>query len=427
MVATGDGLADLPRLAVIADFGVERTTGGPLLLHRLFARYPADRLLVIHDPVQSGNDPARFLPDVTYKPYRFRIPRLIRNRFNPAWPILASEWMRGHAAGLLERLAEFEAEAVVTVPHWYLWFAAARAADRVGIPLHLIVHDDWPCYTTFRRPGWTWDAVRWGCRRVMAPVYRRAKSRLCVSPGMVERYRDWYGVEGTVLYPTRGEDSPPGRIRVRPHPEGPPVVAYCGNIHLGGTADLLRQMAELLAPMGGYLDLYGQTTAEGLAMHGLDRPNVRLRGFFSASELGEHVGNTAHLLFLPASFDARERTDIATLFPSKLADYTAIGLPILVWGPDYSSAVRWADEHSGATVRVADRDPAAVRSAVIRLAAEPEYAARIAGAGIAAGAACFDPEPARAALYDALREGSLVCRSRPCPSDRRQLDGRSDA
>lgn len=80
MVPTDDGLinggTDLPRLAVIVDFGVERTSGGSLLLHRLFTRYPSDRLLVIYDPGQVVEDPATFLPGVTYRPYPFRIPRL---------------------------------------------------------------------------------------------------------------------------------------------------------------------------------------------------------------------------------------------------------------------------------------------------------------------------------------------------------------
>jgi hypothetical protein len=171
---------------------------------------------------------------------------------------------------------------------------------------------------------------------------------------------------------------------------------------LGGTADLLRQMAALLARLGGYLDLYSQATGEVLTGHRLDLPNVRLRGFFSAAEAGERVGQTAHILFLPASFDPRERIDIATLFPSKLADYTAIGLPILVWGPSYSSAVRWAVDHPAATVCVTELNPKAVQSAVARLAADPEYASQIADAGMSAGAACFDPAPARAAVYNTL-------------------------
>ena len=104
MVPTDDGLTgggtDLPRLAVIVDFGVERTSGSSLLLHRLFTRYPSDRLLVIYDPGQVVEDPARFLPWVTYRPYPFRIPRLVRNRLNPAWPVPMSEWMRWHTARL---------------------------------------------------------------------------------------------------------------------------------------------------------------------------------------------------------------------------------------------------------------------------------------------------------------------------------------
>ena len=386
---------------------MERTSGGPLLLHRLFAHYPADRLLVIYDPGQVSGDPTTFLPGVTYRPYSFRIPRLVRNRFNPAWPVLMSEWMRWHTAGLFALLKEFDTDAVVTVPHWYLWLAAARATRQLKVPLHLIAHDDWACYTTFRREGRVWDMVRWACRRVLRAIYRRAASRLCVSPGMVEQYRVWFGSDGTVLYPTRGDDSPSGQLRVRPLSDGSPVIAFCGNIHLGGTAELLRQMADLLVPLGGFVDLYTQATAEGLAAHNLDRPNVRFRGFFNAAEMGDRVGRTALALFLPASFDLRERIDISTLFPSKLADYTAIGLPIVIWGPVYSSAVRWAAEHPGATVCISDSDPAAVQSAVSRLVSDPSYAAEVAAKGMAAGFACFDPEPTRQILYEALLKPNL--------------------
>src|SRR5581483_9084030 len=248
--------------------------------------------------------------------------------------------------------------------------------------VHLVVHDDWSCYTTFRRPGRVAGAVRWACRRVMRPVYRRAASRLCVSPGMVETYRTWFGVDGSVLYPSRGDDSPVGQVRVRPA-GGPPVVAFCGNVHLDGTADLLRRLAVALAAAGGVVELYTQTPPHRLAAFGLDLPNVRSCGFYPAAEMGERVGRTAHVLFLPTSFEARERLDVATLFPSKLADYTAIGLPVLIWAPPESSAGRWAAGNPGAAVCVTDPDPAAAAAAATRLAADPGYAAGIAAAGLA--------------------------------------------
>lgn len=406
------GTNDFPRLVIIVDFGVERSTGGQLLLHRLFSHYPADRLLVVYDPGQASGNPSTFLPNVTYCPYPLHIPRFIRNRFNPTWPLWMAAWMRRHTQGICELLNNFSPEAVLTVPHWFLWLGAANVAKRLSLPLHLIIHDDWSCYTTFRRPGRVADAVRWGCRRVMRRVYHQAVSRLCISPGMVEQYRSWFGITGTVLYPSRGDDSPSVRMRVRQVPQAQPVLAYCGNIHLSGTADLLRRMATCLATCQGYLDLYTSATREVLAVHGLDRPNVRLCGFFPAKELGDRVGNTAHALFLPTSFDPSERIDVSTLFPSKLADYTAIGLPILIWGPSYSSAARWANDFPGACVCITDPQESAVSDIVHRFATDPQYGTDLAAAGLAAGSQCFELESARQILYSALRSNNSQGESR---------------
>jgi hypothetical protein len=107
------------------------------------------------------------------------------------------------------------------------------------------------------------------------------------------------------------------------------------------------------------------------------------------------------LLYLPASFHERERVDVSTLFPSKLADYTAVGLPVLVWGPAYSSAARWAADNPGATELVTGPGPAALQPALQRLS-DPVHAARVATAGVAAGARDFDPLAVRSRFWGAL-------------------------
>jgi glycosyltransferase involved in cell wall biosynthesis len=386
----------------VADVNVEQAGGGALLLHRLLKEYPADRLTVVYNPDQSVGDPDKHLPEVRYRPFRYDIPRLIRNRFNRFWPALAARHMRRRAPAVGELLADFRPDAVLTVPHWYLWFTAAALARRLGVPLHLIVHDDWPTYTTFRKSGWLPDLVRWTCRRAMRPVYRQAASRLCVSPGMIESCREWYGADGELLYPSLGEDSPSIKVRVRPDRSGPPVVAFCGQIHQDGTTDLLRRLAAVLTELGGHLDIYSLLSADEIAGRGLVPPTVRVMGFLPAGAMGERVGATADALFLPASFEPGERRDVATLFPSKLADYTAIGLPVLLWGPAYSSAARWALEHAGATALVTELDDAAVRQALVDLVGDPGRAAGLAAAAAVAGQACFHPQAARAILYRAL-------------------------
>jgi hypothetical protein len=285
-----------------------------------------------------------------------------------------------------------------------MWLAAAALARDLGVPLHLVLHDDWPSTITSNRPGAIGNAKRWFCRRVLGRVYRQAASRLCVSPGMEEHYRAWFGCSGRVLYPSRGEDSPIPRVRVRPGIAGPPTVAYCGLVSQYGTGVLLGQVAAVLARLGGYLDLYTPYEQATLATMGLEGPNIRHAGFLRPQQLAETLARTAHALFLPASFEPRERDDVATLFPSKLADYTAMGLPILVWAPAYSSAARWAAENPGATVCITEPDAQAVERALEQLANVPEYAASVAAAGTEAGRRYFELAAARDEFFRALSQ-----------------------
>jgi hypothetical protein len=77
----------LPRLAVVGEVFPDRTTSGNLLLYRLLRSYSPDRLLVVNKADQGDQNPATQLPGVSYRPVRYRIPRIIRNQFNAAWPV----------------------------------------------------------------------------------------------------------------------------------------------------------------------------------------------------------------------------------------------------------------------------------------------------------------------------------------------------
>jgi len=56
-------------------------------------------------------------------------------------------------------------------------------------------------------------------------------------------------------------------------------------------------------------------------------------------------------------------------FPSKLADCSAIGVPLLIYGPNYCSAVRWARENPGVAEVV--EAPDGLAEVVQRLAGDP--------------------------------------------------------
>jgi hypothetical protein len=165
----------------------------------------------------------------------------------------------------------------------------------------------------------------------------------------------------------------------------------------------LLALSRVMGAMGGHLDMYTNASAADLAAHGLVAPVVRRIGYLpTPADTAERVGETAHALVVPASFDPRARTEMTTLFPSKLADYTAMGLPILIWGPPYASATRWAGQSPGSAVVISENSPALVEAAIAEIVADPAHAARLAGAGIEAGARYFERDAARHVLWSAL-------------------------
>lgn len=79
----------------------------------------------------------------------------------------------------------------------------------------------------------------------------------------------------------------------------------------------------------------------------------------------------ADALFVPMSFDACDRANMEMAFPSKLADCTATGLPLVIYGPTYCSAVVWARENRGVAEVVEAESQ--LGDAIKRLANDPAH------------------------------------------------------
>jgi hypothetical protein len=276
----------------------------------------------------------------------------------------------------------------------------------MGIPVHLFLHEDYPfnvAYFFQCQQRWWRQLTMFIADRLSSPVIRRAKTRFSVSPGMQEEMAR-KGIQSELLYPSRGEDSPIPMVRVNGNPSGAPTVAHCGSLHLRGNGELLNDIAEIVGADGGTLDLYTNHTADYWKGRGLVSPFVRRIGFFPPTEMAERLASTAHCLVVTASFYPEDRYNETTLFPSKMADYTAVGLPIIVWGPPSSSIARWASAHPGACALITDRDPAFVRSAIMRFVRDPQYSASVSARGVEVGRALFDPGAARSQFYRAITQ-----------------------
>jgi len=120
------------------------------------------------------------------------------------------------------------------------------------------------------------------------------------------------------------------------------------------------------------------------------------------AQITRELARRADALLVAETFDPVHHDSVAYNFPCKLADYTAAGLPIIVWAPPYSSAARWARENTDAATLIDNDDPAVARGAIDRLAGDPALRVRMAEAAARASRQQFDLGRARERLYGAI-------------------------
>jgi len=89
--------------------------------------------------------------------------------------------------------------------------------------------------------------------------------------------------------------------------------------------------------------------------------------FLAIDSASVSLEEEADILFLPMTFEEIDMPNMKLCFPSKLADYTATRLPILIYAPDYCSAVQWARLNPGAAEVVTTRGTDGISGALRRL------------------------------------------------------------
>jgi hypothetical protein len=167
---------------------------------------------------------------------------------------------------------------------------------------------------------------------------------------MADEYQQKYGATGDVLYPSRASDAmafsgPPERLLQSPEPTEL-VVAFGGTIGSIGGMRSLALVAQVLLPLKGVLKIFGPVDPAHARACGLNMANIVFMGSLNPEAFKQALRAETDVLLAPMNFAAEEATNARISFPSKLADYTSVGLPILILGPKYCSGVRWAEDNA---------------------------------------------------------------------------------
>jgi glycosyltransferase involved in cell wall biosynthesis len=395
--------SNFPRLLYWADLPVDPSSAGAILMHRLLEGWPADRLMIVTPrPVD-----VELLPgSIKLQSPRDSLDFLYRTRFAFEAMTLQTLWKMalrklrngGPPPWLAPAVKDFAPEAILTVGIAGAWMGADALARRLKIPLHVIVHDDHH-YAFF----WVDRLKPWG-ERLFGAAYRRAVSRLCVSEPMERMYRERFGVKGDVLLPVRGRDSIFFRTP-RPPSDKPLQSAkvFCFGSIYGNSFARLNEIGAALAARGHRLIVY--TLSQPAP--GFRAQNIELRPPQpSITELVKSVHNEADVLLLLTDFSQRE--SLRTLFPSKMVDYTAAAVPILVVAPEDASIAQYLKKWPLAGQLLCDDSPAAIADAVDALARDPGARQTLAAGAVSAGEQNFSYEKAFEMFCSVIRRRTPV-------------------
>ena len=393
------GPVNLPRLLYVGDVPVERSLHGSALVFRLLQGYPPGRLMVVEGNLWASK-PERRLPGVAYKTFQVGWARPLYTRFSRPWTSWLVTGAKRRARFIAPLLNGFQPDGVLTVTHFCSWITAAEFALRRNLALHIVSHDECiECANVF-------EAVRGPMRRAFSRVYRQAANRFCVSPYMAEEFNQLYGIPGEVLYPSRAPeaksfDAPPERVGQSLGSRGL-VVAFGGSLTSTGVKRQLGWIASSLKARNGRLLLFGPFDPGHARASGLSSDNIVFRGMLNSEDFKRAIREEADVLLVPMDFEARGAANARMSFPSKLTDYTAVGLPLLITGPEYCSAVRWARENYPVAELVTTEDPGAYSAALDALL-DPAHRVMLGEAALRKGDQFFSHVSAQCRFFDRLQ------------------------
>jgi glycosyltransferase involved in cell wall biosynthesis len=351
-------------------------SGGELVLHRHLKSNPQ-----IQIEVGSWQE----------FPFRLKVIGKLRQlgfrSLSQAWecllPVLPTDKM------VHDLIHSFRPHVLVTVAHGWWHIKARRVAKQFKLPLVSLFQDWWPDFPEITR------AFRSRVERDFRETCSASDVVICVSDGMCRELGEpenalvIHDAPSLAKWPQAKRDF-----------ELPLRVAYFGNLFEYGSL-----METALRTLNGSdhvrLEVFGPSPLWTSGAEEEFRSRGVYHGFIPSNELPESLKNFQAALVV-MSFARSHRRRMITSFPSKMIDAMQLGVPVVIWGPEYCSAVEWARKGERALC-VTDANPAAIRRALEELAASPAEQERLAKSARDATEGDFDSERIRAQFTDALR------------------------
>jgi glycosyltransferase involved in cell wall biosynthesis len=316
------------RVIFISSVRPEPTSAGQIVLYRHFCNRPEFDLEIYgFEPkkISSGMVLRRIFGSVA------RFGGIFETLVNCAWVLWKGSWIDEDLPTKVER---DQKTIVGTVAHGDGFYAAQRFAKKHSLPLVVFFQDWWPDMAGVPKPF-----VKLLDKHFMA-LAKSCSLGICVCEGMKSALGGGGNLQ--VLPPIPAETTHPLKMVSSKATESKFKILYSGNLDLYG--GMLLQA----------LRVFKNHPAIELQVRG-SNPNwpedakkeMREAGlwldFAPRSELVAWL-QSADAFLIPMVFDKKNRRRMETSFPSKLIEVAQFGKPLVVWGPEYCSAVQWGEQ-----------------------------------------------------------------------------------
>lgn len=272
---------------------------------------------------------------------------------------------------------------VITVAHGDACWSAQRFARKHNLPLAVFFDDWWPDICPAHE--WARRIENWKFKK----LYRECQLAFCICQSMQEALG--HHKNSVVLYPLRKVQIPKHEGKKATNNSNRPFkLIYYGNLTDYGkmveeliNVLILKKDERICFQVRGRNPLWTNGYVDRLKREGI------LLDYAVKEDLDRWLAS-ADAFLVPMSFDKEMQRRMMTSFPGKIIEMVQIKKPIIIWGPKYCSAIRWATKNASALC-VTDPNPMALVDSVIRLADNPDEQNRLVRqCGIAAKSE-FDP------------------------------------
>jgi Glycosyltransferase Family 4 len=274
---------------------------------------------------------------------------------------------------VMEAAKQFKPDLVFTIAGAWGWttLMAQRLAEKLNVPL-VGSFNDWFDFSGIIHP-----LARPMLEKKFRSFYQACDLAFCTSEGMREELGPHRNAQ--ILYPIGAAMRSPEKNQVPRSANSKFVVAFAGN--LGNWYGSMLEQAVTASASHPEIEfrIFGGNPSWSAEFDKMVKAKGIFRGHLPFEELRREM-NTVDAALLLMGFDEECALTERTSFKTKFLDYLSFKKPILLWGPEYCSAVRYAREFDSAEI-YASPDAGGFLKAIAAVAGnQPRQAALVANA-----------------------------------------------